>query len=41
MLVHLAPLAVLYTLVKVRACFGKFDEIPDGQLSMEPSEETK
>ncbi len=41
MLVHLAPLAVLYTLVKVRACFGKFDEIPDGRLSMEHSEETK
>ncbi len=41
MLVHLAPLAVLYTLVKVRACFGTFDEIPDEHLSMQPSEEMK
>ena len=41
MLVHIAPLAVLYIAVKVHACFGKSDDIADEQMPNLTCEETK
>ena len=39
MLVHLAPLAILYTLIKIRACFEMADNISDESLSIQTIEE--
>ena len=41
MLVHLAPLAVLYTLVKVQVCFRRGDEHFTESLPMQSSEELR
>ena len=38
MLIHLAPLAIMYTLVKVQACFTR-DEKVSQNLAKDPSEE--